>query len=86
MPDYVDTNIVDEDVEAIDLNTDADVIGVSFMTFNAPRAYEIGDLFRAKGKKVIFGGYKLPNRKSDAVLEPRYPYQGGDTCKSGISF
>ena len=57
MPDYVETQILDEDVEPVDFNTDADIIGVSFMTFNAPRAYEIGDIFREKGKTVIFGGF-----------------------------
>jgi radical SAM superfamily enzyme YgiQ (UPF0313 family) len=58
MPAYVDTQILDEDVEAIDYDTDADLIGISFMTFNAPRAYEIADKFRnEKGKSVIFGGY-----------------------------
>src|SRR4030043_675180 len=46
MPSYVDTHIIDEDIEPIDFDTDADLIGISFMTFNAPRAYEIADKFR----------------------------------------
>lgn len=57
MPDFVETQILDEDVEPIDYETDADIIGISFMTYNAPRAYELGDFFRSKGKTVIFGGY-----------------------------
>jgi radical SAM superfamily enzyme YgiQ (UPF0313 family) len=57
MPSYVETQIVDEDVEPVDFQTDASLIGISFMTFNAPRAYEIADQFRAMGKCVIFGGY-----------------------------
>ncbi len=56
-PDYVETTIVDENVEPLDFDCDADVVGVTFMTFNAPRAYEIGDAFRARGKTVFFGGY-----------------------------
>jgi len=56
MPPYVQTRIVDEDVEPIDFGIDADVIGISFMTYNAPRAYAIADEFRARGKAVIFGG------------------------------
>ena len=48
MPDYVDTTIVDEDIEPIDFETDADLVGISFMTYNAPRAYEIADRFRAR--------------------------------------
>jgi len=58
MPASVKTKIVDEDVEAIDFNTDADLVGISFMTFNAPRAYEIADEFRNRhSKPVIVGGY-----------------------------
>lgn len=57
MPDFVETKVIDEDVEPVDFNTDADLIGVSFMTYNAPRAYQLGDKFRAMGKKVVFGGY-----------------------------
>jgi len=58
MPASVETRIVDEEVEAIDFTTDADLIGISFMTFNAPRAYEIADEFRIRrSKPVIVGGY-----------------------------
>jgi radical SAM superfamily enzyme YgiQ (UPF0313 family) len=58
MPSYVETKIIDEEIEPIDFETDADVIGISFMTYNAPRAYEIADRFRhEKGKPVILGGY-----------------------------
>jgi len=56
-PPDVQTEVVDENVEAIDFDTDADIIGVSFMTYNAPRAYEIAGRFRENGKTVLFGGY-----------------------------
>lgn len=85
MPPYVETQIVDEDIEPIDFETDADLIGISFMTYNAPRAYEIADRFRfEKGKPVIFGGYHptlLPDEASqyaDAICvgdaEPNVPH------------
>ena len=74
MPENVLTRIVDEETEPVDFDTDADLIGISFMTFNAPRAYEIADTFRLqKGKPVILGGYHpscLPEeaiRHADAV-------------------
>jgi radical SAM superfamily enzyme YgiQ (UPF0313 family) len=57
MPPGVSVRIVDEEVEELDFDTDADLIGISFMTFNAPRAYEIADRFRARGKRVVVGGY-----------------------------
>lgn len=66
-PDYVETTIVDENVEPLDFDCDADVVGVSFMTFNAPRAYEIGDAFRARGKTVFFGGYHPTLMPEEAI-------------------
>ncbi len=58
MPAAVKTKILDEDIEPIDFNTDADLVGISFMTYNAPRAYAIADRFRnEKRKPVVFGGY-----------------------------
>jgi radical SAM superfamily enzyme YgiQ (UPF0313 family) len=38
------------------------------MTFNAPRAYEIADKFRVRGKSVIFGGYH-PSFLPDEVIQ-----------------
>ena len=57
MPAGVETRIIDENVEPVDFDTNADLIGISFMTFNAPRAYEIADRMRDRGKTVIFGGF-----------------------------
>lgn len=57
-PTDVTVEILDEEIKPVDFDTDADLIGISFMTFNAPHAYEIADTFRnEKGKKVIVGGY-----------------------------
>ena len=38
-PPDIEPEIVDENVRAVDFDTDAAIIGVSFMTYNAPRAY-----------------------------------------------
>jgi len=67
MPPNVTCQIIDEDVEPIDFETEADIIGISFMTYNAPRAYKIGDIFRAKGKTVIFGGYHPTFMPEEAI-------------------
>lgn len=67
LPAGVRAQIVDEEVDVLDFDTDADLIGISFMTFNAPRAYEIADRFRARGKTVVVGGYHpslLPDEAS----------------------
>lgn len=49
--------IVDENVQALDFDAGVDVVGITFMTALAPRAYEIAHEFRARGKTVVGGGY-----------------------------
>lgn len=49
--------ICDENVQAIDFDADVDLVGVSFMTALAPRAYEIAEEFRRRGTVVVAGGY-----------------------------
>ncbi len=39
MPAGVETELVDEEIRPVDYDTDADLVGITFMTFNAPRAY-----------------------------------------------
>ena len=68
MPPYVETEIVDEDLGPIDFAVDADVVGISFMTYNAPHAYEIADRFRQEmGKPVVLGGYHPTFMPEEAV-------------------
>jgi radical SAM superfamily enzyme YgiQ (UPF0313 family) len=67
-PSYVQTRIVDEDVEAIDFGADVDLVGLSFMTLSAPRAYEIADRFRTeRGIPVIMGGFHPTVLPEDAA-------------------
>jgi len=49
--------IVDENVEPLDFDAQCDVVGITCMTALAPRAYEIADRFRQRGKIVVGGGY-----------------------------
>jgi radical SAM superfamily enzyme YgiQ (UPF0313 family) len=58
MPAFVETRILDEEVEPVDFDAQADLIGLSFMTCGAPRAYQIASRFRnEKHKPVIAGGF-----------------------------
>ena len=67
-PPWVRTRIVDEDVEPLDLEVPADLVGISCMTFNAPRAYEIAARFRERGTRVILGGYHPTFMPEEALL------------------
>jgi radical SAM superfamily enzyme YgiQ (UPF0313 family) len=48
--------LIDEAVEEVELTEDVDLVGISAMTAQAPRAYEIADAFRSRGVKVVLGG------------------------------
>jgi len=48
--------IVDEEAEDIDLEHDCDLVGISCMTSNAARAYELAREFKQRGKTVVLGG------------------------------
>ncbi|HKJ63779.1 MAG TPA: cobalamin-dependent protein [Desulfopila sp.] len=57
LPEYVDIDFVDENLEEIDFDDDADIIGISMMlTVQVKRGWEIADIYRRKGITVIFGG------------------------------
>ncbi|HNQ18421.1 MAG TPA: hypothetical protein PLW90_04185 [Smithellaceae bacterium] len=57
LPDYVDVEFVDENVQEINFDADDDFVGISMMlTAQIKRGWEIAGAFRKKGIKVIFGG------------------------------
>ncbi len=48
--------IIEEETNHIDLEQECDLVGISCMTANAPRAYELCQEFKKRGKTVILGG------------------------------
>lgn len=63
-PEEWEVKIIDEKVEPVDLNEQADLVGITSMTPAVNRGYEIADSFRRRGITVIMGGMhpsKLPN-------------------------
>jgi radical SAM superfamily enzyme YgiQ (UPF0313 family) len=65
---------VEEEYEQLPLDENWDLVGITAMTATAPRAYELAQLFRRNGTKVILGGIHpsvLPDeaaRFADAVV------------------
>jgi len=49
-------HLVDEHVETVNLEEEADLVAISCMTASAPRAYQVADHFRARGVPVVLGG------------------------------
>jgi radical SAM superfamily enzyme YgiQ (UPF0313 family) len=54
--DKYDLVLTDENIEDIDFDLKADLVGISAMTSYVNRGYQIADQFRAKGIPVVMGG------------------------------
>lgn len=73
-PPHYDIKIVEEEIEEVNLDEECDIVGISTMTSNAPRAYRIASEFKKKGRTVVMGGVHptvLPHeaiRYADAVV------------------
>jgi radical SAM superfamily enzyme YgiQ (UPF0313 family) len=66
-PREYEVRIVDENVESLDFDADCDVVGITFMTALAPRAYAIAAEFRRRGRVVVGGGYHATLCPEDAA-------------------
>ena len=66
-PPDIEVQIIDESVEPIDFDTDADLVGITAMTNMAPAAYYVADQFRARGKTVVLGGVHVTVSPHEAV-------------------
>ncbi|VAW32911.1 BchE/P-methylase family protein [hydrothermal vent metagenome] len=57
LPDYVDVEFIDDNLQEIDFQDPVDFVGISMMlTLQAKRGWEIADIYRRQGTKVMFGG------------------------------
>lgn len=73
-PKDIEVEVCDESVDTVNLDTDADLIGITGITSQINRGYELADAFRKKGKTVVMGGIHvsaLPDEAkshSDSIL------------------
>lgn len=73
-PPGIEVIITEEEIEEVTFKSGVDLVGLSFMTPMAPRAYEIADEYRSRRVKVVMGGIHasaLPEeaaRHADAVV------------------
>ena len=59
--------IVDEMVDLIDFDEPFDLVGITAMTYKAPRAYQIAQEFRKRGVRTILGGIHASMRPQEAI-------------------
>ncbi len=75
-PPTYDIEIIDENMEEIDFDKEYDIVGITLMTQQAVRAYEIAAGFREKGVHVVLGGIHV-------TTLPEETEQHGDTIIIG---
>ncbi len=57
LPEYVEVEFIDENVEPLNYDDNVDFVGISMLlTTQIKRGWEIATEYRKRGKKVIFGG------------------------------
>jgi radical SAM superfamily enzyme YgiQ (UPF0313 family) len=59
--------LTDENIEPIDFDLKADLVGISAMTSYVKRGYEIADQFRARGVPVLMGGVHVSYMPDEAL-------------------
>lgn len=67
-PKHISVEKVEDYLEEIPFDTDADVIGISAQVMTLSRAVELADEFRHRGKTVIMGGF-LPSMHPELVTD-----------------
>jgi len=55
-PYFSEVKIIEEEFEKLDLNEQADLVGITMMSSQAPRAYWLADHYRRRGIRTICGG------------------------------
>jgi len=66
-PQEHEVKIVEEEIKDVNLDEECDLVGLSCMTANAPRAYYFAQEFKKRGKTVVMGGVH-PTVLSDEAL------------------
>ncbi len=63
-----EVRIVDETVDDIDFDCEADLVGITVLTQLAKRAYEVAEMFRERGAKIVMGGFHVNFFPDEAEL------------------
>lgn len=60
--------VIEEETDIVNLDQECDLVGLSCMTANAPRAYELCLEFKKRGKTVVLGGVHPTILPDEALL------------------
>lgn len=66
-PKHVKVDIIDETIDEIDFDQKVDLVGITALTFNVKRGYEIASEFRKRGVTVVMGGFHVSALPDEAL-------------------
>ena len=72
LPKDCERTLMDDRLGEVDCTADADAVFISTECYTAKRSYEIADRFRARGVKVLLGGFHAtlnPEEAAEHTLE-----------------
>jgi radical SAM superfamily enzyme YgiQ (UPF0313 family) len=75
-PGHWDVELLIEVVDDVDLDTDADLVGIGTMGHATFRSLELADEFRRRGRTVVLGGYMASLMVEEAIKHADAVVQG----------
>ena len=81
-PGDIQVEIKDDMLEEITFREDCDLVGLTFMSHQAPRAFQLAAGFRRRGTPVVMGGFHATLAPAPAGFPgraPSAPLPGGET-------
>jgi radical SAM superfamily enzyme YgiQ (UPF0313 family) len=75
-PRHIEVEVIDEYLQPIPYDTDADLIALSAKTSCVTHAYEVAERYRKRGKKVVLGGIHASLRPTEALEHVDYVVTG----------
>lgn len=67
-PKDVQVRIIDEQVETVNFDQPVDAVGITCLTLNSKRGYDIADQFRQRNIPVIMGGHHVTALPNEALM------------------
>ncbi|MFA5144004.1 MAG: radical SAM protein [Candidatus Omnitrophota bacterium] len=66
-PKNVEIRLIDEYLDEVDFKAQPDCVGITGLTSNIKRSYEIANKFRSKGVRVVLGGHHVTALPDEAL-------------------
>ena len=66
-PSHHEVRVIHQQVQPVDLNSDADLMAISFFSGFATAAFELANAYRKRGKKVVGGGPHVTYNEEESL-------------------